>query len=156
MKATKTYYLCKQDRVSGPFSSTKIEGMRKSRELFQYAYMMDNETQTWQPTEELPVMNPFLESKLTLKNRDLKAILLFRNQVIQGTVKGMHSRGIEILISTSTKKMKINSTAKVRVGLVDESTKKCINSNLLFEGSEKQPDGTLLRFEWSEGAVTLS
>ena len=150
-KKNTTYYLFKGGRLVGPVTAEKVESLRKNREIYQYSWIMDETHQTWMPIDEMPTENPFQATLSQLKERTLSGAFIYRQNVVEGTVKGIHSFGIEVLLSKESKHHQgLKSDTYFLLNLVDETNSKASNANVIYLGSEVTEAGTLLRFNWQD------
>lgn len=146
-----TYYLFKSGRLIGPVTSEKIEALRSSKEIYQYSWIMDEAHQTWMPIDEMPTENPFQATLSQLKERTLSGAFVHRHHVVEGTVKGIHSFGIELLVPKEQRDHQgMTKESRVLINLVDETHLKTSNANVIYQGSEPTEAGTLLRFNWQD------
>ncbi len=130
--------------------------MRSTGKLLQYAWMMDETSQTWSPIEGMPMENPFQASLQTLKERIMSGAFHHRGRALSGVIKGMHSFGLEILIPKESKDWAgISGSTPLTLNLVDETHLKTTNAKVTFQAAEVTADGTLLRFSWHEAPAPL-
>jgi hypothetical protein len=155
MDAKKTrIYLFKAGRLIGPVSAQKVEELRKSKEIYQYSWMMDEDSQRWTPIDEMPKENPFQASMTTLKERVLSGAFLNRTSPVTGIVRGLHSFGVELFIS-GTKAPPLNERSTYLMNLIDETNLKSTNAQVTYQSQEKTTDGILLRFNWRDEPTPL-
>ena len=147
-------YLFKAGRLIGPVSEQKIEDLRKSKEIYQYSWMMDEANQKWTPIDEMPKENPFQASLTTLKERVLSGAFLNRTNPVTGIVRGLHSFGVELFIE-GTKTPALNERSTYLMNLIDETNLKSTNAEVIYQSQEKTSDGILLRFNWRDGPTPL-
>ena len=154
MDAKNRFYLFRAGRLVGPVGPEKVESLRKSKEIFHYSWIMDEETQRWVPIDSMPSENPFQASLSTLKERTLSGAFLNRAHPVTGVIKGMHSFGIELLVE-GTKSQAIADHSAHLLNLIDETNSKSTNAEVIYQGQEKTSEGILLRFTWREGPTPL-
>lgn len=150
MEKESKYYLFKSGQLRGPFTSEKIEAMRTSREILDYTWIIDNSTQKWSPIEDMPKANPFQASLKSLADRVLSGVFLERDTPIAGKVLGIHSFGLELLVTQGHHHVKLREKSETLINLVDETNSKTSNALVVFQGKETTVDGVILRFMWKE------
>jgi hypothetical protein len=151
---TNRFYLFRNGRLVGPVSGEKVEYLRKSKEIFQYSWIMDEDHQSWIPIDAMPTENPFQATLTTLKERTLSGAFLNRAHPITGVIKGMHSFGIELLVE-GQKSQAIAEHSNHLLNLIDETNMKSTNAEVIYQGQEKTPDGILIRFHWRDAPTPL-
>ena len=148
------YYLFRAGNLIGPVSAQKIDNLRRSKEISQYSWIMDEEHQRWAPVDEMPHENPFQATLSHLKERTLSGALLNRNQTFSGIIQGIHSFGLELLIA-GKKTFSVALQSAHLLNLIDETNLKSTNAEVIYQGQEKTADGLLLRFTWRDSPSTL-
>jgi hypothetical protein len=154
MDAKNRFYLFRNGRLVGPVSSEKVDSLRKSKEILQYSWIMDEELQRWSPIDAMPAENPFQATLSTLKERTLSGAFLNRTHPITGLIKGIHSFGVELLVDGS-KSQPIAEHSTHLLNLIDETNLKSSNAEVIYQGQEKTSDGLLLRFTWRDAPTPL-
>jgi hypothetical protein len=154
MENKNRFYLFKSGRLVGPLSASKVEELRKSKDLYQYSWMMSEENQSWMPVDEMPSENPFRATLSTLKERTLSGAFLNRAHPVTGIIKGIHSFGLELL-TPGSKLISILEHSIHLLNLIDETNLKSSNAEVVFQGQEKTESGILLRFTWRESPTPL-
>jgi hypothetical protein len=155
MKATR-YYLFKAGQLFGPVTHEKLETLRQTGELLRYSWIMNETDQTWEPVDTVPKENPFTATQAALKSRDFSGAFVFGKHPYVGEVKGIHSFGVELFVSQTGRKIAgLEPNIVLQLNLADETHDQAINTEVVFQQAEEQPDGVLLRFGWVHGPAQL-
>ena len=155
------YYLYKAGKIVGPVSEQRLESMRKSGEMMNFSWMIDQENQEWKSIDPVPLENPFAVSKEAIGERVISGAFLWLTRPYVGLVKGIHSFGLELLIDKATlasgswKNVGLSSNSPVQLNLVDETHAQWVNTKVIFQTVEEQSEGLLLRFGWLDAPVRI-
>lgn len=153
------YYLFKSGKILGPIPKEKLEQLKLSGELLHYTWIIEERNQQWVPVDPMPKENPFQVTEKVLGERVISGSLtLFKNPLV-GLVKGIHSFGLELLISAeeavNTRLNLIKQPIPVDMNLLDETHEKWLNAKMIFQSAEKNQDGILIRFGWASTPVQI-
>jgi hypothetical protein len=155
------YYLFKAGKMVGPLNERRIDAMRKSGEILQFSWIIDQAKQQWSPVDTIPHENPFLATKEAMGERVISGAFLWLTKPYVGLVKGIHSFGLELFVDKKTlgtsswKNVGLNQNSSVHLNLVDETHAKWLNAKVVFQTMEEQSDGLLLRFGWLDEPVKI-
>jgi hypothetical protein len=156
MKHSNHYYLFKAGKITGPLNHEKVEGMRASGDLLKYSWMIDEETQKWQPIDTIPNENPFTATKEVLGEREISGSFFYMKKPYLGTVKGIHSFGLELLVDHDVSRISgMSPNTVLHLNLVDETNEQWVNTQVSFQSQESSKQGTLLRFGWVSGPAKI-
>jgi hypothetical protein len=156
MKPASQFYLFKSGLMVGPVTPEKLEALRASGEISKYSWIMDDINQTWQPVITQPNENPFQRTQEVLKARDLSGTFVFSKKPYMGMVKGIHSFGIELVMTLKTLRIAgLKADTVLQLNLLDETNAQWVNTKVVFQSAEEQADGLLLRFGWLNAPAIL-
>ena len=156
MKQAQQFYLFKSGLMVGPVTPEKLEALRTSGELSKYSWIMDDVNQTWQPVISQPNENPFQRTQEVLKARDLSGTFVFSKKPYMGMVKGIHSFGIELVMTLKSLRVSgLKPDTVLQLNLLDETNAQWVNTKVVFQSAEEQADGLLLRFGWLNAPAIL-
>ncbi len=150
------YYLFKAGRLVGPLTGAKVDELRQSKKILEFSWIMDETTQTWAPIDQMPKENPFQATLSSLKERTLSGAVLWRDQTLLGSIKGIHSFGLELLVTGNSSAQKLTQNSVHTLNLIDETNQKGSNSEVIYQGHEKTEEGILLRFSWRDAPSALA
>lgn len=156
MTTSKKYYLFKSGRLYGPLTEEKLTTLRTSGEIAKYSWIIDETQQKWQPVETAPQDNPFAASAQSAKDRDLSGAFIFGKNPHLGAVRGLHAFGVDLLVPAGSAKIAgLQPNTVLQLNLADESDAQSMNTEVVFQQAEEQPDGVLIRFAWVHGPAQL-
>jgi hypothetical protein len=150
------YYLYKQGTLTGPVASDKIEELKISKKLFEYQWMIDDESQTWKSICETPKENPFQISQKNMKDRTLSGAFFIAKNAYSGEIRTIHSFGVEIVLQHQKSILRgLSEFKSIFLNLCDETNFTFVNAKAIVQSQELTEDGLHIRFSWDQQGVAL-
>ncbi len=156
MKNTQRYYLYKDGSLLGPLNEDQLNALKVSKKINQYSWIIDEAKQSWSPITAAPSENPFQMTEKAIGKSELTGAFVFMKQPFLGVIQGIHSFGVELLVKqTALKSLSLIPESIIRLNLADETNSKEFHTQVKYQGSERHPEGILLRFGWMSALAQL-
>ena len=150
------YYLYKPGTLRGPIPADKVEELKASKKLFEYQWMIDNESQVWKSICDMPSENPFHLSQINTNGRMLSAAFFIAKNAYSGEIKQLHNFGVEILLPFQKNILRgLLESKSIFLNLCDETNFTFINAKAFIQSQEISADGLHIHFKWDQQEVAL-
>lgn len=161
------FYLARDGKNTGPFTSDQIESMRGSGELSGFQWMWDPSIGNWMPlgappappstastasTAETPSArkSPSKEKqeRRAKADRVIEAVCHDNHALVSGTLDAMTESGCELLVESAEAGQVFSKRVPVRLNLLDPKTGESTDISARLEGVSRKDGRWAYRLRW--------